>query len=39
MGVGHVPFRSFVKSPKVLTFCDVSIEEIAHSNFEIPEPS
>ncbi len=27
----------FVKSAKVLTFRDVSIEEIAHTDFEMPE--
>ena len=29
----------FVKSAKVLTFRDVSIEEIAHSDLEVPKPS
>ena len=28
----------FVKSAKVLTFRDVSIEEIAHSDLEVPKP-
>ena len=29
----------FVKSAKVLTFRDVSIEEIAHSDLEVPKPT
>ena len=29
----------FVKSAKVLTFRDVSIEEIAHSDLEVPKPN
>ena len=29
----------FVNSAKVLTFRDVSIEEIAHSDLEVPKPS
>ena len=29
----------FVKSAKVLTFRDVSIEEIAHSDLEVPNPT